>query len=90
MLGYATPNDASANATFLFDDIQQIANTLSNGKDLKLRLEGITSYPNPANDFLTISSENKIITSIILFDILGNQVKALIPNSPKETDVTNF
>lgn len=90
MLGYATPNDASANATFLFDDIQQVV-TLSDGIDQTFNMDGVTSYPNPAKDLITISSENKTIETIFLFDILGNQVKVLHPNSRKTTiDVSNF
>ncbi len=90
MLGYNGPNDASANATFLFDDIEQVA-TLSDGIDQSFNMDGVTSYPNPSKDFMTISSENKTIQTIALFDILGNQVKVLQPNSRKITiDVSNF
>lgn len=84
MLGYATPNDASANATFLFDDIQQIA-TLSDGTSQIVNLDNIISYPNPAKDVLTIRAANDQIQTITLFDILGNQVKTLKPNSQKAT-----
>jgi len=90
MLGYATPNDASANATFLFDDIEQTSTTLSNGDQLS-NIAGVTSYPNPANDQLTISSLNKTIETIALFDMLGNQVTIAHPNSQKVTiDVSSF
>jgi hypothetical protein len=90
MLGYGTPNDASANATFLFDDIEQLA-TLSNGSDHTFTIDEVKSYPNPAKDFLTISSKNTSITTITLFDILGNQVTTLYPNSREVTfDVSNF
>ena len=89
MLGYATPNDASANATFLFDDIEQTS-TLSTNNQLS-NIEGVTSYPNPAKDRLTINSVNKIIEKIVLFDILGNQVIVMQPNSQNVTiDVSNF
>jgi hypothetical protein len=90
MLGYATPNDASANATFLFDDIEQVV-TLSNGIDQTFNIDEIKSYPNPAKDFLTISSKNKSIKTITLFDILGIQVTTLYPNSREVTiNVSNF
>lgn len=81
MLGYNGPNDASANATFLFDDIAQVATTLSDGNAQALNIDEIRSYPNPANDYVTLSSETKIIKTITLFDILGNQVKVLHPNA---------
>ena len=51
----------------------------------------MTSYPNPAKDRLTINSVNKIIEKIVLFDILGNQVIVMQPNSQNVTiDVSNF
>jgi hypothetical protein len=90
MLGYATPNDASANATFLFDDIEQAA-TLSNGINQTFNIDEVKSYPNPAKDLLTISSKNKNIKTITLFNILGIQVTTLYPNSREVTvDVSNF
>lgn len=90
MLGYATPNDASANATFLFDDIEQTV-TLSDGDDLASNIEGVSTYPNPAKDRLTINSETKTIRKVVLFDILGNQVAALQPNSLNVTiNVADF
>jgi endo-1,3(4)-beta-glucanase len=90
MLGYATPNDASANATFLFDDIVQDV-TLSAGIEKTLNIAEIKSYPNPAKDFLTISAKNENIKTITLFDILGNKVTTLYPNSREVTiDVSNF
>jgi len=90
MLGYGTLNDASANATFLFDDIEQVA-TLSNGIDHTFNIDEVKSYPNPAKDFLTISSKNNSIKTITLFDILGNQVTTLYPNSREVTiDVSDF
>jgi hypothetical protein len=89
MLGYASPNDASANATFLFDDIEQTASTLGIGNLSKIN--SIFAYPNPAIDRLTFSSEGKRIETIHLFDIRGNQVTAVYPKNYKETiDLTNF
>jgi hypothetical protein len=90
MLGYATPNDASANATFLFDDIAQDL-TLSAGMDKTWNIAEIKSYPNPAKDLLTISAKNENIKTITLFDILGNKVITIHPNSREVTiDVSNF
>lgn len=90
MLGYATPNDASANATFLFDDIEQVA-TLSDGIDQTFNIDEITMYPNPAKDLLTINSKTESIRTITLFDILGNQVSVLNPNSREvNMDVSNL
>ena len=90
MLGYATLNDASANATFMFDDIQQ---TLADptGIDKLSKLEGVSCYPNPAKDRLTINSKDQLIEAIDLYDILGHKVLALRPNNSLVTiDVANL
>ncbi len=79
MLGYATLNNASANATFFFDDIQQTVGTT--GINEASELEGVHAFPNPAKDRVTISSENEQINTIILFDIQGREVLALQPNN---------
>lgn len=90
MLGYATPNDASANATFLFDDIEQVI-TLSDGLNEIFNIDEVSAYPNPAKQVMTINSTNKEIETITVFDILGNKVKSLQPNSRKMTiDVSDF
>ena len=90
MLGYNGANDASANATFLFDDIQIVAN-LSDGNDLILNMDDVSTYPNPAKDKVTISSKNASIKTIVLFDILGNQVLEVLPNSREiSIDIVNF
>lgn len=85
MLGYNGPNDASANATFLFDDISQVATTLSDSNAKVFNIDDINIYPNPANDYVTISSKTEIIKSITLFNMIGNQVKALYPNALEAT-----
>ena len=90
MLGYATPNDASANATFLFDDIEQVSSSLGVDDEV-LSIDGVFAYPNPAKDRLTIRSEHKAIDKIMLFDILGNQMNVLYPNNLEvNIDVSNF
>ena len=90
MLGYNGANDASANATFLFDDIQIVAN-LSDGNNEILNMDEVSTFPNPANDVLTISSKNKTIKTITLFNLLGNKITVLHPNSREVTiDVANF
>ena len=90
MLGYATPNDASENATFLFDDIEQTV-TLSNGDDFLSGIDGVSGYPNPAKNIFKITSKNRILERITLFDIRGNQVLDLIPNKLEASiNVSNF
>jgi len=79
MFGYGTVNNASPEATFLFDDIQQTDGTVSTN-DLVSELTGVHAYPNPAKDQLTISSNGKIIQALTLIDLLGNEVIVLYPN----------
>lgn len=89
MLGYATPNDASANATFLFDDIQQTESTLSTG-NLKT-IEGVYAYPNPTSDQVTIASINTILQTITFSDVLGNTILVIHPTAQKTTvDVSDL
>jgi hypothetical protein len=57
---------------------------LSNGKQL-LSKERVYGYPNPAKESFTITSENNFIETITVFDLTGNQVKMLYPNSKNAT-----
>ena len=86
MLGYTTPNDASENATFLFDDIIQ-QESLSDGFNLISTVQdGLISYPNPAKNSITIQSKNAEMNSIIIFDVVGNQVGVFQPKT-KEMNI---
>lgn len=81
MLGYATTNDASPNATFFFDDIEQTSSTLSIDNSDPTNMDGVHGYPNPAKNIFTISSDNKTFKTVALYDILGNQVMVVHPNN---------
>jgi hypothetical protein len=51
----------------------------------------LSSYPNPARDNITIQSENDVMKSVILFDIVGNQVAVFLPNSREmNINLSNF
>lgn len=90
MLGYNGLNDASEEATFYFDDIQIVAN-LSDGIDQSLTLDDVSLYPNPTSDIVTIRSSNQHMTTITIFDIIGNQVLVIRPNSLNATiDVSHL
>ncbi|MEZ4883821.1 MAG: T9SS type A sorting domain-containing protein [Chitinophagales bacterium] len=82
MLGYATLNDASPNATFLFDDIVQTSPEAVSIDPLS-NIEGVHCFPNPVKDHLTITSENHTIETITIFDTLGKEILVLHPNSSK-------
>lgn len=91
MLGYATPNDASSNATFLFDDIEQVEPVLSVDDFNALGQNEIKSYPNPAREIVTISSKNNTIKNIQIFNILGEMVINLSPQVlEKSIDISGF
>ena len=89
MLGYGSVGDASPAATFLFDDITQVDETTST--DPNLKIEGLRSFPNPARDHISITSDNHIIATIAIFDVLGNQVSVHHPKSHTVAiDVADF
>ena len=91
MLGYNGSNDASANATFLFDDIQITSNVLSIGSQGSLDTDKVIAFPNPTKDLLTISSKNKSIRNITLYNILGKEILELQPNIlSTNIDISNF
>jgi hypothetical protein len=45
---------------------------------------GITIFPNPAQDFVTISSKNKNINSVSITDIMGKNIALLAPENNNE------
>lgn len=88
MFDYGTVGDSSATSTFLFDDITQTNGTT--GIDPISAVAGLRCFPNPATDRLTITADNPI-TALSLFDMLGNQVSILHPNSREVTiPLTDF
>ena len=44
-------------------------------------IEGLKVYPNPANDAWTISTQDQVIRSIEIFNVLGKRVMNLEPNA---------
>ncbi len=90
MLGYNRLNNGSPSATFLFDDIQQIDTTLSNGDEV-ITDNSIQAFPNPASDLLTISSNIEPINRIVIYNVTGTIVGELTPNEEKiSIDVSNY
>jgi hypothetical protein len=45
---------------------------------------GFTIFPNPAQDFVTISSKNKNINSVAITDIMGKNIALLAPENNNE------
>ena len=91
MFGYASVNDASSTATFLVDDIQQTSDLGTASIDPISSTITYAVYPNPANNAMTFTSANSNISSISLFDVLGNEVSVVETNSPQVTlNVTDF
>lgn len=80
MLGYGTPNTADSLATYLLDDIQQ---TVPGGTLSVKNLDQhglIQIYPNPSTNKVNFSSQNKNIASVVLYNLLGNEVVSIKPN----------
>lgn len=91
MLGYATPNDASANATFWFDDIERVQSLSDGVGDLQLLKAGLKAYPNPSHSVVTIRSENVSIDEIQLFNLVGKKVYSSQPKDfETKLDVSAF
>lgn len=74
MFGYGTPNDGSANATFLIDDIRVENTSLNVQVENPLSSEEFKIYPNPMNEAFTISTENEVIKNVELFNLYGDNV----------------
>jgi hypothetical protein len=85
MLGYGGPNDASANATFLFDDIKVVSNSLSTDLAASFNTAHLTAFPNPTKNLVTIHAKNTVINSIIVYNIVGKAVMSLFPSSDSAT-----
>lgn len=68
MLGYDVINNASSGATFYFDDIEQVAGSLSNSSNT---LNQVALFPNPARELLHINSPNQKIDSFKIYDLKG-------------------
>jgi hypothetical protein len=85
MLGYGGPNDASANATFLFDDIKVVSNFLNTDFDASFSAAHLTAFPNPTKNLVTIHAKNTVINSIIVYNIVGKAVMSLFPSSDSAT-----
>lgn len=89
MLGYATVNDASPAATFLFDDIELTSTAV--GINEVSGIEGLTCFPNPAKDRFVIATGGDAITEIALYDVRGMEVMVMRPNSQNVSfDVSGY
>jgi hypothetical protein len=92
MFDFGAVGDSSATSTFLFDDIRlnNAAGTVGIEK-LTTEVQNISSFPNPAKGFLTISSTTIDVQSISLFDVLGNKVLERKVNGRKDSfDVSDL
>lgn len=85
MFDFGALGGSSTTSTFLFDDIEQTTDEVPTAIDARLDSEWLQAFPNPAKDFITLSSNNQEIEHISLFDILGNQVSELQTNSRQVT-----
>lgn len=73
-----TPSVDGADDIFLFDNVEFAAySTLSNKSVTKFDYK---LFPNPTQDSWNISSQNKTITSIKVYDVLGKNVLSVTPN----------
>jgi hypothetical protein len=91
MFGYGSIGDASPNSTFLFDDINQTTPGGTTGIASQSQTSDFRFFPNPTADRLTITSEKSSISSISIFDLLGNLEMVLSLNQSQVTmDVSDL
>ncbi|WP_242092425.1 glycosyl hydrolase [Aestuariivivens sediminicola] len=82
MFDFGNLGDGSNTSTFYFDDVQQVASLSAVHPDS----ESFKLFPNPASYSWNIKSQNHIIRSIQVFDILGKNILSVNPNR-KEASV---
>jgi hypothetical protein len=88
MLGYTTPNDASANAPFYFDDITRKKSTLNSTDELLINK--IYAYPNPTKKEINLKIEDDFeVKKIEVFNILSTKLFQLMDNQNK-INFSNF
>ncbi|MFT5249453.1 MAG: hypothetical protein ACI93P_001179, partial [bacterium] len=54
--------------------------------------EGLTIYPNPSSNLITINSNSELLTEVIIYDISGKQIynTSNINSDLKTIDISNF
>lgn len=73
-------NNNGAGESYYFDDVKLNTNlSLQNFSNDKINI-----FPNPANDLITISSDN-LIEAISLYNVLGQEVISSRPNNNNQT-----
>jgi hypothetical protein len=88
MLGYTTPNNASANAPFYFDDITRKKSTLNSTDELLINK--IYAYPNPTKKEINLKIEDDFeVKKIEVFNILSTKLFQLMDNQNK-INFSNF
>lgn len=88
MLGYDVINNASSGATFYFDDIEQVAGSLSNSSHT---LSQVALFPNPARELLHVNSPNQRIDSFKIYDLKGAVLYETASQSHLlKVDISNF
>ena len=85
MYGYGTVGDASPTSTFYIDDIVQTNAAGNVSLETFTQKQEIQIFPNPAQDYLTLTCDNSIMEVVALFDLMGNQLLVEYPSSNRAT-----
>lgn len=89
MFDFGAVGDSSLSSTFLFDDVEQTNDLTS--RDPELEVTGIICFPNPAKEYLTITSEDYNMNTVTFYDILGNEILVHdIHSRDIEIDISEF
>ena len=81
--------DGSAASTYYFDDVEQFDySSLGNSN---VEVEGLLAYPNPTSNQWVISTNDQVINTIDVYDVLGQKVISLQPNAlSADVDASNL
>ncbi|WP_242158051.1 glycosyl hydrolase [Aestuariivivens sediminis] len=77
MFDFGNLGDGSNTSIFYFDDVYQVASLSIADRNVN----ALRPYPNPTNTHWTVKALNSKIRSIVLFDVLGNAIQSLQPDS---------
>ncbi len=85
---FGTEGQTAGEQTYYFDDVRFGGLPLSIEDN---EIEGLKTFPNPTSNQWTITVENKEIASVELFDLSGQLIRVLYPNTNTvQIDVSDF
>ena len=75
---FGTEGAVAGEKTYYFDDVY--FGKINVGTS-DVEIAGLKVFPNPSNEYWTLSTENETMTSVALFDLQGRQLQMLHPHN---------